>query len=97
MGVLLDGFLSWKRHIKYIENNISKDSGLLYKAKQFVHQRSILAVYYSYIHSNLDYANIAYGSKKDKLKKILTHRNHATRIISNKTHFDNIRELFTKF
>lgn len=45
---------------------------LLYKVKQFVHQRSILAVYYSYIHSDLDYANIVYGSKKDKLKKILT-------------------------
>ena len=45
---------------------------LLYKAKKFVHQRSILAVYYSYIHSNSDYANIVYGSKKDKLKKILT-------------------------
>ena len=33
LGFLLDKCLSWKRHIKYIENNVSKDIGFLYKAK----------------------------------------------------------------
>ena len=41
LGVLLDGFLSWKRHIKYIENNISKDSGLLYKLCCCIKQKNL--------------------------------------------------------
>ena len=35
LGVLLDENLSWKTHIKYIENKISKNIGLLFKARPF--------------------------------------------------------------
>ena len=33
IGVLLDENLSWKTHIKYIENKISKNIGILFKAR----------------------------------------------------------------
>ena len=33
LGVLLDKHLTWKPHIKYIENEIGKNIGLLYKVK----------------------------------------------------------------
>ena len=36
LGVLLNKCLSWKMHIKDIENKVSKNIGLLYKAKPFV-------------------------------------------------------------
>ena len=34
LGVMLDENLTWKPHIKYIENKIAKNIGLLFKAKQ---------------------------------------------------------------
>ena len=33
LAVLLDGNLAWKPHMKYIENKIAKNIGLLFKAK----------------------------------------------------------------
>ena len=36
LGVLLDENLSWKDHIKYIENKVAKNIGLLYRPKLFL-------------------------------------------------------------
>ena len=51
-GVLLDDDLSWKEHMKYLENKIAKNIGLMYRAKPSLHKESMLALYYSYIHDH---------------------------------------------
>ena len=51
LSVLLDHNLSWKEHIKYLENKIAKNIGLMYRGKAFLDKESLLALYYSYIHS----------------------------------------------
>ena len=45
LGVLLDEHLSWKEHIRYTENKIAKNIGLLYKAKPFLGKHSLLTLY----------------------------------------------------
>ena len=35
LGVLLDDNLSRKEYIKYLENKVTKNKGLMYKAKLF--------------------------------------------------------------
>ena len=62
LRVLLDESLSWKPHIKYIENKIAKNIGLLFKAKSFLNKQSLLSLYYSYIQSYINYAIVACGS-----------------------------------
>ena len=62
LGVLLDDNLSWKEHIKYLENKIAKNIGLMYRAKPFLDKESLLALYYSYINSHRNYANLAWSS-----------------------------------
>ena len=62
LGVLSDDNLSWKEHIKYLEDKIAKNIGLMCRAKPFLNKESLLALYYSYIHSYLNYANLAWGS-----------------------------------
>ena len=42
LGVLLDDNLSWKEHIKYLENKIAKNIGLMYRAKPFLDKESLL-------------------------------------------------------
>ena len=51
-GVLLDDDLSWKEHMKYLENKIAKNIGLMYRAKPSLHKESMLGLYYSYIHDH---------------------------------------------
>ena len=69
LGVLLDQHLTWKEHIKLTENSILyKD--ILYKARPYLDKRALLSLYYSYIHSYLNYANTPLSStNRTYLKK----------------------------
>ena len=94
-GVLLDENLSWKEHIKYNENKIAENFGLLYKAKHYLNKRSLLVLYYSFIHTYINYGNIAWGStNRTNFKKINSLQKHAIRIIHCKDRFAYARELF---
>ena len=76
LGVLLDENLNWKEHIKYTENKIAKNLGLLYKARPFLERNALLALYYSYIQTYINYANIAWGSTcRTNLKKLTANKN----------------------
>ena len=95
LGVLLDENLNWKEHIKYTVNKIAKNLGLLYKARPFIERNALLALYYSYIQTYINYANIAWGSTcRTNLKKINSQQKHAIRIIFNKNKFAHTREIF---
>ena len=79
----------------YLENKIAKNIGLMYRAKPFLDKESLLALYYSYIQSYLNYANLAWGSTYlTNLKKLRRQQKHAIRIVHNKTKFEHTKELF---
>ena len=95
LGVLLDGHLPWKEHIRYAENKIAKNIGLLYRAKPFLVKHSLLTLYYSYIHIYLNHANLSWAStNRTNVKKLLSQQKHAIRIVNNKTPFEHTKELF---
>ena len=57
----------------------------MYKAKPFLDKDSLLSLYFSYIHSYINYANLAWaGTHKTNLKIIHSHQKHALRIVYNK-------------
>ena len=61
-GVLFDEHLSW--------NKISKNLGLLYRAKRALDSDALKRLYFSFFHSYLNYGNISWASTtKAKLKK----------------------------
>ena len=62
LGVTLDENVSWKYHIKTVENKLSKNIGLLCRAKQFLDETSLKTIYFSYIHSFLNNTNTAWAS-----------------------------------
>ena len=69
LGVLLDVNLTGRPHISCIENKISRNNGVLYKARLVLNVECTKQLYFSFIHSNLNYANIARAStNKRKLK-----------------------------
>ena len=91
----MDENLLWKEHLKYTENKIAKSIGLLYKDKPFLDKDSLLSLYFSYIHSYINYANLAWASThKTNLKKIHSQQKHALRILYNKDRYYHTKELF---
>ena len=95
LGVSLNENLSWKDHIKYTENKVAKNIGLLYRAKLFLARNSLVTLYYSYIHTYLNYASLSWDStNRTNLKKLLNQQKHAVRIINNRTRLDHTNELF---
>jgi hypothetical protein len=81
-SVILDEHLRWSLHIKSIENKISKNLAMIYRAKPFLSSSSLKSLYFSFIHCYLTYCNIAWASTNHtKLKKLYCKQKHACRII----------------
>ena len=62
LGVMLDENIPWKDDIKTIKKKLAKSIGLLYRAKPYLDKNFLKAMCFSYIHSYLNYANIAWTS-----------------------------------
>ena len=81
---MLGEYISWIDHVRTLENEIAKNIGLLYR--QFLNEDSLKTLYFSYIHSYLNYANIAWESMyATKLKRVYLKQKHAVRIVLTKT------------
>ena len=94
-GVPLEEYLPWKEHLKYTENKIAKRIGLMYKAKPFLDKDSVLSVYFSYIHSYIIYANLAWAiTHRTTLKKISSQQKYPLRIVYNKDRYYHMKDLF---
>ena len=97
LGVMLDENVSWRYHIKTVENKLSKNIGLLCRAKQFLDETSLKTIYFSYIHSFLNYANIAWASTHfTKLKTINYKQKQAARIVFDEDRLCHSRPLLRR-
>ena len=92
---MLDERLTWTNHKATIENKISKNFGLLYKAKRVLNKNTLKRLYFSFIHSYLNYGNIVWASvTQTKLKKLDSKHKQAIRVFENEN--CNIKESMTK-
>ena len=95
LGVMLDEHISWTDHARTVENKIAKNTCLLYHVSQFLNEDSLKTVYFWYIHSYLNYANIAWVSTyATKLKRVYLKQKHAVRIVFNKDKLTHSKPLF---
>lgn len=84
LGIIIDENLNWDHHLLFLENKISKNLGIIYRAKPFVNENSLKCLYYSFINSYLQYGNIVWGSTyKTKLKKLFSIQKRAIRAVFN--------------
>ena len=66
----------------------------MHKAKPYIDKHSLLSLYHSYIHSYINYGNIAWGSTtRTNLKKLYSQQKHTIRIVYSKDRLSHIREL----
>ena len=94
---MLDVNLSRKDHIKTVENNLAENFGLLYRMKQFLDETSLKTIHFSYIHSYLNQAKIAWASIHcTKLKATSYKQKQAACIVFDKDWFWHSRPIIIK-
>ena len=92
LDVSLDEHLFQKNLIKYIENKVAKNIGLLYRAKPRLNENSLLTLYFLYIYTYvINYANLVWGSTTRRTNQ--STKACSIQIINNKTRFDCTNEL----
>ena len=75
--------LTWKTHVKLVQNKISKSVEILFKASRFVNSKSRRSIYFALVHPYINYVNIAWAStNKTYLKRILGKQKQAARLSS---------------
>ena len=83
-----------KNHIEVVENKISKNTGVLYRACHLLDFENLLKIYFSFINIYISYVNIGWASDfKSKLWGILKTQKHAARITFYANRFDHSRPL----
>ena len=71
-----------KKSDNLIESKISKNLGILHQTKFLLNQKSRKNIYFSFMHSYINYGNIGWGiTSKTKLKKIFTYQKKSARVI----------------
>ena len=81
--------------LKRLKKKSAKNIGLLHRAKPYLEETSLKSISFSYIHSYLNYANIAWASTRiSKVKPLLYKQKQAVRIIFNEGHLSHSKPLF---
>ena len=94
LGVILDQHLNWKEHLKLIENKTSKCIGIMHRAKYLLNHKCLKHIYFAFIHSYLNYCNMAWASTyPSHLRKLVNIKKKASRIILNKNRYESARPL----
>ena len=84
LGVILDENLSWKSHLSYLANKISKSIGVIYKASFCLPLESLRILYLSMIYPYLQYCAIVWGlTYPTSIRRIEILQKRAIRILDN--------------
>ena len=83
LGVMIDSELSWKNHIDYISSKISKNIGLLSKARSMFSTETLTSLYYSFVYPYITYCIHVWGSTfQTHLNKMVVLQKRIIRIIA---------------
>ena len=65
LGVYIDSKLSWKDHIVYVKNKISKGIGIINKTRKYFDQNTLRTLYYSFVYPYVTYCLEVWGNAND--------------------------------
>ena len=94
LSVFINENLYWKQHIEILSSKISKSIGILYKSRNVLSKQCLNQLYFSFIHSYVNYANIAWAStSKSKFERLYRCQKHAARAIYHKDRYTHASPL----
>jgi len=93
LGIIFNENLNWKNHTNYISNKISKTIGVMRCLKHEIPQHILKTIYYSLIHSHLNYGILCWGWNN---KQVATLQKKAIRVVTNSKYNAHTEPLFKK-
>ena len=98
LGLCISSDLTWNNHIQHVINKIRPGIATLYKLRDTVDTNPLLHIYFSLIHSHINYSILVWGAAPyTQLVKILKLQKKAIRIITHNDPLTSCRPLFQKF
>ena len=97
LGIYIDTNLQWKTHTHHVKQKISSGLYALNRLKHTLPSRTLKSLYFSLIHSYLDYGCILWGNSFSKfLKPIQIQQNKAVRAIENLRYNESVANSLQK-
>ena len=98
LGLYITPDLTWNAHIQHTINKIRPNVAILYKLRNIVDTKPLLHIYFSLIHSRINYCILIWGAAPhSQLIKILKLQKKAIRIITHNNPLTSCRPLFQKY
>ena len=95
LGVIINHKLNWIQHIDYVKNKISNGIGIMYRARNCLTKKSLLNLYYSYIHPYLIYCIEIWGiSPQTHLNPLLLMKKKIIRIVTFTSYHAHTAKIF---
>ena len=95
LGVFVDNDLSFRKHISYVCNKLSKTVGILSKIKHFVPLDIMIKLYNSLAYPYFTYCNVVWGNTfPTHVKPIIVLQKKLVRIITNSHYLEHTSPLF---
>jgi len=97
LGMIIDESLSFKSHINYIGNKVSKSLGIMYRLSGGVSENILRNLYYAFIYPYLIYCNLVWGGAAPvHVNRLLLLQKKAVRTITGSEFLDHSEPLFIK-
>ena len=95
LGIIIDHKLNWTSHIAHVKNKISKGVGIMLKARNYVTNKCLKTLYYSYIYPYLIYCIEIWGiSPQTHLTPLLLLQKKIVRIMTYSTFYTHTAPIF---
>ena len=98
LGLIIDEHLQWAAHIKHVKSKVSSSQYAIRKAKHVLSTSQLKTLYYSMVHSHLEYGLLLWGAAlKTYLKPLEIIQRKSIRLIANSNYNANTKPLFKEF
>lgn len=84
LGLILDSKLNWELHIDHLKQKIAPICGALWKMSSFVPRTWLLKLYYTMVHSRLQYLTAVWGSARQvRIRELQSLQNRCLKVVFN--------------
>ena len=98
LGMYIDENIKWHSHIAHVVLIISRNLGIMGRAKYLLSSRELLLLYNTLVLPHLSYCAVIWGKNYDtNIKRITMLQKRALRIIDKKTYLYPSNDLFIKY
>ena len=98
LGVQIDNRLSFKNHVKYVTDKISRNSGIFYEIHDKLPLKARLNYYYGFIYPYLTYNVIVWGNAPEiYIKDLFIQQKRFIRTLADVSFFEHTTPLFHRF